>query len=291
MIAQCIVRSIPNICQHALAVAEDMKLLSKYLQWVQHTKKSPNLSLLISDSIPKTGGKKSAKRRKGPPKSKQTNSVDQPTNGTTSCTPTCTPTIPPVTTPPPTSTPNFQSFPPNPMIQSVHNWTNSTPYNSNYLTPPGWIHGGNFPFYQTYSPSPSVAQFQSSSLYPNSYVTPVSDPIECFRFQFLEGTRIRMCYGCSNPIHKDTSTVPPSPHDVVIAYKERRWYRDPHTQYTQSLKLTTTAENTYYHFARKCIEMKHPSFTSSMLHIPPNIVAQFTMRHKMQLRDEFSLNA
>ena len=58
-----------------------------------------------------------------------------------------------------------------------------------------------------------------------------------------------------------------------------------------SYQLTTTAENTYYHFARKCIEMKHPSFTSSMLHIPPNIVAQFTMRHKIQLRDEFSLNA
>ena len=60
---------------------------------------------------------------------------------------------------------------------------------------------------------------QSSLLLPNRYVTPVSDPIECFCF--LEGTRIRMCYGCSNPIRKDTSTVPPSLHDIVIAYKER----------------------------------------------------------------------
>ena len=33
-------RSIPNICQHALAVAEDIKLLIEYLQWVQHIKKS-----------------------------------------------------------------------------------------------------------------------------------------------------------------------------------------------------------------------------------------------------------
>ena len=39
------------------------------------------------------------------------------------------------------------------------------------------------------------------------------------------------------------------------------------------------------------VDTTHPSFTSSMLHIPPNIVAQFTMRHKMQLCDEFSLNA
>ena len=113
--------------------------------------------------------------------------------------------------------------------------------------------------------------------------------MDYFRFQFLEGTRtcIRMCYGCNSPIRKDTSIIPPPPHDAVIAYKERRWYKDSHTQ---SLKLTTVAENTYYHFTRKCIQMKHPSFTSNMLHIPPRVMAQFTMRHKMQLRDEFSFN-
>ena len=64
-----------------------------------------------------------------------------------------------------------------------------------------------------------------------------------------------MCYGCSNPIRTDTSVVPEPPHGVVIAFKERRWYRDPQTR---SLKLTTTAENTFYHFTRKCIQNETP---------------------------------
>ena len=61
-------RSTPNICQHALAVAEDLNLINEYLRWIQQTKKSSNLSLLIADALPKTGGSKSVKRRKGPPK-------------------------------------------------------------------------------------------------------------------------------------------------------------------------------------------------------------------------------
>ena len=127
---------------------------------------------------------------------------------------------------------------------------------------------------------------ENMNVYPNSGGTPSFEPSECFRLHFLEGTRIRMCYGCSNPIRTDTSVVPPPPHIIVIAYKERRWYRDPHTQ---SMKLTATEENTYYHFTRKCVEMKHPSFTKHMLHIPRDILAKLTVRHKMQLHDEFAM--
>lgn len=100
-------RSIPNICQHALSVAEDMKMLSEYPQWIRRTKKSPNLSLLISDSIPKTAGNKSSKKRKGPPKSGKP--CIQPmvdTTGPASLTP-----LP--TTPPSASSTNLPSFPPN----------------------------------------------------------------------------------------------------------------------------------------------------------------------------------
>ena len=48
-------RSTPNICQHALAAADDLKYLAEYLLWVQKTKRSANLS---ADAIPKTGGQK-----------------------------------------------------------------------------------------------------------------------------------------------------------------------------------------------------------------------------------------
>ena len=61
-------QSSPNICQHALAAAEDLGVLPKFLQWVRKTKKSSNLSLLIADLVPKTGGEKSTTRWKGTPR-------------------------------------------------------------------------------------------------------------------------------------------------------------------------------------------------------------------------------
>ena len=68
--------SSPNICQHALAAAEDLSILAKFLQWVHKTKKSSNLLLLIADSVPKTVGEKSTARRKGAPKKKQSDKQD-----------------------------------------------------------------------------------------------------------------------------------------------------------------------------------------------------------------------
>lgn len=70
--------SSPNICQHALAAAEGLGILAKFLQWVHKTKKSSNLSLLIADSVHKTVGEKSTTRRKGAPKKKQNDKQDLP---------------------------------------------------------------------------------------------------------------------------------------------------------------------------------------------------------------------
>ena len=43
----------------ALAAAEDICVLPDYLDWVSKTKKSCNVSQLISDALPKNGGEKS----------------------------------------------------------------------------------------------------------------------------------------------------------------------------------------------------------------------------------------
>ena len=119
----------------------------------------------------------------------------------------------------------------------------------------------------------------------NCQLAPSTDTnsTEWFRLQNLEGTRIQMCYGCNSPIRTDATTVPPPTDDMVIAYKERHWYQDPHTQ---TMKLTSTVENSYYHFNRRCVQMKHPSFTPAMLHIAPDL---FTVHHRMQLCDQFGL--
>lgn len=64
-------QSAPNICQHALAAAEDLHILSDYLLWVCKTKKTLNVSQLISGSVPKDAGKKTSTRCKGAAKNRR----------------------------------------------------------------------------------------------------------------------------------------------------------------------------------------------------------------------------
>ena len=90
--------------------------------------------------------------------------------------------------------------------------------------------------------------------------------------QKLSG-KIRKCYGCTSNIRDDTSTIPNPPYDLVVRYKERRYYRDTSTQ---TLKLTKNEENTYYHPMQRCIQMKHPSFNANMLYIPAITFYLFT---------------
>lgn len=49
-------RSTPNVCQHALASAEDLGILLDYLQLLRKTKKTLNLSQLITDAVPSDAG-------------------------------------------------------------------------------------------------------------------------------------------------------------------------------------------------------------------------------------------
>ena len=72
-------RSTPNICQHSLAGAEDMGLLSDYLVWVRKTKGiALNLSNLISKEVPKLAGQKgSTSRRKGGRKGKKKQTLSE----------------------------------------------------------------------------------------------------------------------------------------------------------------------------------------------------------------------
>ncbi len=68
-----IYKSLPNVCQHSLAAAEDMGVLHNYLEWLKKKKTTGlNLSMLISKELPKSAGKKSStSQRKGIPKGKK----------------------------------------------------------------------------------------------------------------------------------------------------------------------------------------------------------------------------
>ena len=47
---------------------------------------------------------------------------------------------------------------------------------------------------------------------------------DSFKLKLLQGSRIRSCYGCGNAICTDTSYIPPLPYDIVINFKEHRYY-------------------------------------------------------------------
>ena len=65
--------STPKVCQHSLAAAEDMGVLSDYLLWVGKIKgPALNLSNLIANKVPQSSGQKgSTSCRKGVPKGKK----------------------------------------------------------------------------------------------------------------------------------------------------------------------------------------------------------------------------
>lgn len=107
-----------------------------------------------------------------------------------------------------------------------------------------------------------------------------------FTVQWLSGTQIRMCYGCASPIRTDTSTVPSPPHDLIIRYKERRYYRDP---ITKDLKLTPKEQNTYYHLMKTCVLIKHPGFRPNLLHIPPDLLSSLSETHKLHIYENFGI--
>ena len=271
-------RSSSNICQHAIATADDLNTLSDYLLWVRRTKKSSNLSHLIADSVPKNAGQKSTSRRKGPPKSKKKDINTYPTPGPVSD----APVTPPINTTPaagtytpdPPSTPGacttMHTSPSNPLAGTYTPFAGMpyTPY-ARSLSP--YVHAATPPSHVL----PYLGCGHSSSI-------ARGNAQQHFTLHRLAGTQIRMCYG---PIRSNTSIVPSLPHDIVIRYKERRYYHDPETQ---ALKLTSKEENTY-HLMQQCILMKHPSFTPELIFVPPEILHSLTTIHKVHLYDNFGL--
>ena len=86
-----------------------------------------------------------------------------------------------------------------------------------------------------------------------------------FSLKSLEGTQVRMCYGCGQAIRVPPE-VPPPPNDLCVVNKEFRSYRKP----DGSLKVSIERQNCHYHLKRKCIQRRHKDFFPSAVRIPPH---------------------
>lgn len=105
-----------------------------------------------------------------------------------------------------------------------------------------------------------------------------------FSLKSLEGTQVRMCYGCGQAIRVPPE-VPPPPNDLCVVNKEFRSYRKP----DGSLKVSIERQNCHYHLKRKCIQRRHKDFIPSAVRIPPHIRSNLTEVHWKWLETEFQM--
>ena len=105
-----------------------------------------------------------------------------------------------------------------------------------------------------------------------------------FSLKALEGTQVRMCYGCGQAIRVPPH-VPPPPHDFCVVNKEYRSFKKP----DGGLKVFLERQNCHYHLKQKCIEKKHPDFLPSAVKIPPQIKSRLTAVHWRWLENEFQM--
>ena len=105
-----------------------------------------------------------------------------------------------------------------------------------------------------------------------------------FSLKSLEGTQVRMCYGCGQAIRVPPE-VPPPPNDLCVVNKEFRSYRKP----DGSLKVSIERQNCHYHLKRKCIQRRHKDFISSAVRILPHIRSNLTEVHWKWLETEFQM--
>lgn len=106
-------------------------------------------------------------------------------------------------------------------------------------------------------------------------------------FRLLQLTpKMKKCYGCDNSLRSDGSNAAKPPYDMVVRYKEQRYFRDPGTH---TLKLIKDEQNTYYHFMLKCIRLKHPSFNKDDLIIAPDVETNLLPLYKSLLLDVFGI--
>ena len=276
-----------------------MGLLNDYLVWVRKTKATAlNLSNLISQEVPKSAGQKgSTLRRKGGPKGKKKQILSEKDGIECVPIPSSLPN-PPVPQTPLTALP---TLPPSSASISTNTLPEVQPVSSSFPCPGAFSSPPVFPpvFSTPYSFPTSSS---SSSVYPsalspstqalyynqptfNSHFYSLSQEHAVFCLKHLHGTRIRTCYGCGNPIRTDLSYIPPPPHDVVVSYRERWYYRD---LITHEMRLTPNEENTYYHLMLWCITRKHPMFQGFMLKISESLLSLQDV-HRWHIMEHFGI--
>ena len=95
--------------------------------------------------------------------------------------------------------------------------------------------------------------------------------------------RVSICYGCRATL-KPGSLIPPSPNDLIVASRQyRKYFKDGKQHTSPALSMV------YYHANIACILLQCPGFSSTMLHVPPELTPFLEESHKVLLRRGFNI--
>lgn len=260
-----------RICSHSVAAACFCSELDEFLAKYRKKKGQPNLTRLSKVGLPKGAGKKGER----PPRKRK-----------------CPETVHTFT--PMNAPPSDSSLPSSPHIQShvspsVEATTNSVASSVvNYGWPMYYP-----PYYNSYSPSshpPSLGQ----GIWPHSSGSGSSPPRPPQRqeesnpciLKFVSGN-IRICQSCRGSLRSEAGTPLSPPLDLCVARLGKRQYWNS----TANERCVPSKETNSHYCARvACVQFAYPTFVSSSLVVPDNVLVKLNSVHKNYLVTEFGLS-
>ena len=250
-----------KICSHTLAVADKVGQLSRFLHWHAMAHQLVNVTSVGMLNMPKGRGQKG-----GVPKRKRTRkSVSEPEQITSR------PSL--------TSTPSASLTTSAPHIDS-----NIGPFSDtlNYFSPTYNYSGCPLGGPPT---APSVYPWFYPSMPPTNVSSP-STPLNPnpFYLKFICGN-IRTCQGCRGSLRASDSSIPDAPNDLCIVRAEKRPYR----YNSGNLINPATFKPSHYHVQLSCVRAAEPSFISTALNIPADVLEQLTSDHKYLINMQLGL--
>ena len=268
------------MCSHSVAAAQDNNDLSAYVEWLKKAKRSPNLTKLVTTTMPKGRGQKGGGY--APPRKRKKKDDVQ---GRKSFTQILNESV--VSDKPSQSSRedvetsgisggalgvdlNKSSFhlSSGPISSSA---ASSTSAQNNWSALQGggvsYIHTENGNTSLTITGATATSTFQLPQepppLVPYDSVTPLAQSI--FELAFVTGN-ISVCRGCRQRYQKPVT----APMDLCIRHKEWQEFLDP------TGKCQQRFGNVYYHANVPCIQVRWPNFNSSWVHVSDVVIPRLT---------------
>ena len=273
-----------NICEHVLAVAEHIGVLSEFLKWFTSSKSGPSFSSIALVTAKQNVGKKGSKRKISnmakPPVVEVCDIIN------TSPDEDILPSSNDLSAIKMTKAKNKVAEKILPSLGS-HNEKESRQSSQHLLNEFNSfsVQHGNV-LMENIVREPAL---QSTPVFPVGfmhYQSPFFSGLQAaktpgsFSIKWVAGTTVSSCYGCSLA----TANPPSLPeHAFCIVHRDLRHYNDP---FTGLPKVTPKSVNVHFHPRVSCVRQRYPVFSPTDLIAPPEYFQFLNAEHLPLLRQE-----